>query len=305
MSDASLRCRQDVMSVVSVGLPAGLLLCSAVAKCYVLFRAPAAKLLVFGSFPATVALVCTEITIATWLMSGKRRKQALVVSAILFLIFAFFSLGKGLAGETSCSCFGVLETSPWVSMALDMIAVVCLIVAVTRNERILSSPMLRLAPEMGLVAAVSICGLLLLFGPMDFDAAQLNDQDRLIVIEPEKWIGKEFPLTQYVVRGKVLDEGDWEVNFLIKDCELCHALAEAKSAAASEAKIAFVEVPPFGTQTAQDSERIRWFRLTESTDWFVEAPVTVYLENGIVKTVTGRDEWIKWIDGNATAGLWK
>lgn len=294
MSPSFSRNRQDLVPFTCIGFPSGLLLCAAVAKGYVLFRAPAAKFLVFGSYPATVALVCAEIMLASWLISGKLRELAIAVSIILFSIFAFYSFGRGLAGESSCSCFGVFETSPWLSMSLDILAIGFLVAAGARRERGTAAFSSWAIPGIGLVSSATICLLLYFLGPTDFETSAPNAGNRLVIIEPEKWVGKPFPLSSFVERSEELDEGEWTVIFLVRDCDLCHAIAEAQSEAASGTRIAFLEVPPYGLEEAGVKKHGHWFRLDQSKDWFVEAPVSVILANGIVTRVADRTELKKW-----------
>jgi hypothetical protein len=298
MTTAVSRNRQALVTLIGIGLPAVLLVCSSLAKAYVLFRAPAAKLLVFGSYPITVALVCAEIMLASWLISGKLRKLAIAVSIILFSIFSVFSLQKGIAGESSCSCFGMLETSPWLSMSLDILAIGCLVAAGARNEMGTAAFSLWAIPGIGLVSSATICLLLYFLGPTDFETSAPNTGNRLVVIEPEKWVGKPFPLSSFVDRGEELDEGKWKVIFLVRDCDLCHAIAKAQPEAISGTRVAFLEVPPYRLEKAGVNKQGHWFRLNQSMDWFVEAPVSVSLTNGIVTSVADRTELEKWKNRN-------
>lgn len=82
------------------------------------------------------------------------------------------------------------------------------------------------------------------------------------------------------------------------DCDLCHAIAKTQPEAASGTRIAFLEVPPYGLEEAGVKKQGFWFRLDQSRDWFVEAPVSVSLANGIVTRVADRTELEKWTNRN-------
>jgi hypothetical protein len=68
-----------------------------------------------------------EALVAIWLVSGYARRGAWLAAVVLFATLAAVSAYLAWIGQASCGCFGRVEVSPWVSLALDVVCVVALI----------------------------------------------------------------------------------------------------------------------------------------------------------------------------------
>jgi len=73
-----------------------------------------------------IAVVAFEGSLGLWLLAGVWARVSWAVALGCFGLFACVSVYKGLAGETSCGCFGRVETSPWLTAGIGMLAVIAL-----------------------------------------------------------------------------------------------------------------------------------------------------------------------------------
>lgn len=121
-------------------LCAAVLISAAVLKWHaVAFAAlPSQSNLVFGSRALTQLLLLYELTLATFLVAGVLIPQVLALAMLTFSAFAAISLMRSLQAETSCGCFGALEMSPWISLAICS-ALVAISALTLRRQALLPS----------------------------------------------------------------------------------------------------------------------------------------------------------------------
>lgn len=72
------------------------------------------------SAPAQLALIAIEITLGTWLLSGRRPIGSWLFSLIVFSVFAIVTFRQGWIGQASCGCLGKVAVNPWYTFALDL-----------------------------------------------------------------------------------------------------------------------------------------------------------------------------------------
>ncbi len=106
----------------------GLLLVAAALKVHGLALDPFAEGSVLASARLQVATIEIEVLLGLWLLTGWSPRWAWVAALSLFSLFACVSLYLALAGQPSCSCFGRLAVSPWVSLGVDVAAVAALLI---------------------------------------------------------------------------------------------------------------------------------------------------------------------------------
>jgi hypothetical protein len=75
-----------------------------------------------------VATIEVETLLGLWLLSGIYARNAWLAAVALFTTLSGFTLYLALDGQQSCKCFGALNVSPRVTSAMDMAAVVVLLV---------------------------------------------------------------------------------------------------------------------------------------------------------------------------------
>jgi len=238
-----------------------------------------------------MAVVVGEILFALILIAGLWLQYTWLLSLLGFSVFTLVSLMKGLSGETSCGCFGTVTVNPWITMVFDMVIVACLVVF---RERLDWSfpPLDRKKVLAVLVAWLVLAGPALLFmlslksQPHATLGTQFTAPDGrvMILLEPEKWIGKEFPLISRFVEpegSEVLLTGTWQVLLVQPDCSECHQkMTELESHTPRPENVAIVVIPSrSGDKILQTS--FPTFVLDRKNDWFVTTPVVVKLVDGI------------------------
>lgn len=116
-----------------------------------------------------------------------------------------------------------------------------------------------------------------------------------VVLEPEQWVGKRFPLVDYIDIGQRLAAEKWIVVLYHDDCPACkqaipkyEELARGWGRELPRARIALIQVRQQSgcadPLVSPDSPCVLG-HLMDVKDWFVTAPVEVRLDGGIVKKV--------------------
>ena len=253
-----------------------------------------------------LAVIEFELFASCWLLSNLAPTVTRRVAIVGFSVFASVSLYKALTGAESCGCFGRISVNPWLTLGFDLLAVTALILArpqmrpsqVVQNNTLHRHKMTvdRSFERLALVIfAWSLIG-----GPLGLSAASfrpatlssggsLLGNDRFVVLEPEKWVGKAFPLVRHIDIGAELARGDWTLLFYHHDCPKCqealheYGIRAAKlRAARATARVALIEVPPFGELPIEESTHCRHGRLDGLHEWFVSAPAEVLISDGVV-----------------------
>jgi hypothetical protein len=251
--------------------------------------------------PPVHVLIChVEVAVGGWLISGYKPRVATAVAGCGFAVFAVVNLFRVIYGETSCGCFGRLEVPPLYTFALDVLLALGLawVAGSGQMASLTSSKVRRSCAVMGALA------LLLLFWPRllatPAESAKLADlgavSGKLVILEPDQWVGKPMTLAAFIQDGTPLLQGDWLVLLHRHDCSTCQRAipnyaAALRSSPRSFAKLALVEAPPYAGQPAELSADIVFTsRLMEGFDWFVATPVVIYSRNGRVLHVTSGEQ---------------
>jgi hypothetical protein len=218
-----------------------------------------------------------------------------------FGLFAAVSLYHGLSGDSTCGCFGAMETTPLLTLGLDISAIVVLFVArpvgrawsvpaFSRNRvRVVFVVLLWMA--LGGPAAIAMT-----YG----QARTISSSDAIVVLDPVNWIGKPFPLFPFVegepgdtqedrpLRER-LAKGDWLVVLYHHDCPRCIDLIARRESICRECGVgrcALLALPPFESIPAPRDNRATLHeyrgRLGEKRRWFATTPVLMIFRDGIV-----------------------
>lgn len=244
---------------------------------------------------ALMGLVEFEIFLGVWLLTGLYRRLAWITTLACFLIFSAVSLTKGLQGEASCGCFGKLTVNPWHTFTLDVAAVTALLLfrPELRTGVAASHVRLRLGAGLTILAAT---GVPLGIAMVSYRPAVLSEQGALVgqgqivLLEPEAWPGKPFPLLRHIDVGQKLSRGPWVV-MLFRNCSGCaEALPRYKKMAKNPTgqkrfSVAVIAMPPDEQSHAPGpaDDGLLWGKLDARQDWFVTAPTVAVLVDGVVK----------------------
>lgn len=241
-----------------------------------------------------VTIILFECLLAVLLLSGLWQRQMMGIALTVFVSFAAFSLYQVLTGADSCGCFGAVRVSPWMTFVLDLGIIVALCFA--RPKVVASSKWStsRLATALGAYALIVAPLLVWMHHYAKLPADDtLVGIGRLVILYPETWPGKPFPLLQYIDTEAELAQGDWVVLLHRHDCGKCieamsryAMLAEQLSSRSGQPAIALVELPPFGQRHLDEKSGVVCGRLRDDREWFVETPAEIRLQNGVVQRVS-------------------
>lgn len=234
----------------------------------------------------TAMVVQVELALAALLLFGCWPKRTLQVAAVMFALFGAFSSYRGWAGYESCGCFGSFQVNPWITAVLDG---AMLLLAAWGAWKSPAEHYFQLKRFYYAGSAYAVAGLLAAVGmianaPPSLDDAAFADADGLIILEPETWIGKPFPLTSHLSPAVPLHEGRWTILVHHHDCPHCQEAVpqyERLAAAEDDRRIALVETPPYEEMDLPQQAALRT-RLSEDREWFVQTPVEIQVEAGVV-----------------------
>ena len=297
---AGLRRGYDVVRVAA----GALLLAAAALKAHQLATEPVAGRDLLSHRWSLILQTELELVFALVLLSGVYRRVAWLAAVVLFGFFAAVTLHKGLAGEVNCGCFGTIQIHPWYMLAVDLAVLTGLLVF--RPELKAKRRQARVGLRLAVVAAVSLAaGVPAGVAMAGYQPARLladgtiSGGRQLVVLEPRTWVARPWPLRAHVDIGQRLSEGRWVVILYHHDCPSCRqsipdfeALAGDMAAGGLGVRTAMIELPPYGlpgTCLVSAAAPVTLGKLSDRRDWFVETPVMIALQGGVVAAaVEGR-----------------
>ena len=268
-----------------------LLVCAAILKSVQLITEPAATLI---AGPWLLPLqIGVELGVGLLALAGIYWRQLRWLALLLFSFFAAYSLYLAVGGVASCGCFGPIKVHPWWTFALDIAVVFGLLFSVRREREgnvDANSDVPRLVSYsagrrtvIASVLGVSAISTALLGWYADRQTAVdglLTMVSDLVVLEPERWIGKPLPIAQFIDLD--LSSGQWIVLIHRHDCPACQEeVPRYEQLGSLGQRVALVEVPPYGASEAHVSS-CQLGRLTADREWFVQTPVEIQLVDGLV-----------------------
>jgi hypothetical protein len=294
-----------------------LLLVAAGLKGYQLATEPVLEPGLFESRWFLIAVVEFELFFGLWLLSGVFPKATWAAALACFAVFAGVSLYKALSGHATCGCFGKVPVNPWYTAALDISVVLSL--ARWRPTGTVpifaahSSPPPRrvgFAAKMGLsplaVRTLAVAAIWLFVGvPAAVamashadaslsDAGEVIGDGRVVVLEPERWVGKRFPLLRYIDIGDRLSEGRWLLLLHHSDCPRCRRAVRHlgdESRRHPELRIALIEMSPYSVPAAGRGDGagglVAGRLIYTDWEWFARTPVVASLTDGRVDGAAG------------------
>ena len=295
-----------------------LLLTAAALKGYDLANRPVVGSGLLESRWLLIGVVEMEILFSLWLLANIWPKLTWTAALVCFSLFTCVSLYKALSGYVSCGCFGRVQVNPWYTAILDLGVVLALLRwrPAPRSSPLppgeggvrvrLSWPFISHHSSFSIPRATTVLVAWLSLGlpaayamtnyvPTTFsDAGEIRGDGKVVVLEPENWIGKRFPLLDYIDIGDRLKDGKWLVLLYHHDCPSCQAslpkhtrLSCELRARGENVQVGLVEVPPFGGEYLKSNTLGVCVpgRLNGATEWFVATPLDVIINHGMVMKI--------------------
>ena len=239
----------------------------------------------------------TEIVLGLWFLSGLARRAAWIAALACFSVFSLVTLYKALSGDVSCGCFGRVEVNPWYTFVLDVAAVGALVLfrPDIRIPTIASKPRARLTVTVaaGFVMVLGVGLAAALYTPSTLsDDGQIVGEKRVVLLEPQEWVGRAWPLLGHIDISKQLAKGKWTVVLYHHDCPHCEERvpqfereARKRAGRLASSKVAMVELAPYapkGRSLLPPDTTCTTGRVSDVRDWFVGTPTVLTLVEGSV-----------------------
>lgn len=296
---------------------------AAATKCHQYCTGPIPGTGLFSAKWFVICLVEAELlgSLGLLLLAGVIPKPAWSAALACFSIFTFVSLAKGLMGEASCDCFGHPEMNPFLTATLDLAIVASLLYwrpkgasgaeICHRLTRVAVALVIWMAVGIPAGYAMTSCMTTILS-----DAGEIASDGKTVVLQPEKWSGKRFPLLPYIEDHsghsitklterplqERLAEGKWLVLLYHNDCHKCQEVLRCLQRITRELnvqQVALIEVPPY-VEHVEHSGTSRFTgitllhaRLANTREWFVECPIGLLLDKGVTVDFRNRETLLK------------
>ena len=265
--------------------PAMLLIVAALLKSHQLSTSPYVENLAFQSKPFTMALIIFEISLALLLIFEFRVKLFRPLAILTFITFLVFSATKGVSGEHSCGCFGVVEIAPWITTLIDVSALVLL----WRWKAQEKGSFPKLLPVMILLLCSAAIYPVLTFRTNTLsDVGEVAGDGSLVVLETEEWTNKPLPIASLILGEQQFMQGTWRMVLYHEDCPVCQRLIQDSENGIDDLPTVYVEVPPYKSPNRISGSELLWRKLSDDHEWFVAAPNALLLQDGIVDVVEGQ-----------------
>jgi hypothetical protein len=252
---------------------------------------------IFHSRWFNVLVVEFELFFGLWLVFGFLPKLTRLVAIGCFSTFTIVSLYKALSGEMSCGCFGSVEVNPWITMLLDLVIVTLLIFfrpcesigIAWLHYKNLSKQYVKLNIFVVIWLIIASVVTFMMLSVKENDYAELGKEfigaggKKTILLVPDKWKGKKFPLLPYIEPIEIQNEliyGKWIVVLYHKNCPKCKEVIDSLIAGKTKNWIG-IEVSP----TKIESGINKVVKLRGIPYWDTDTPCEIFLVDGIVDRV--------------------
>lgn len=268
-----------------------LLICTALLKAFQVVFDPSALAVLSHWRHVKPLLIGSELGLGLIALIGFRWQQVRWFLLVLFAGFACYTLTLAIWGINSCGCLGPVEINPWWIFLLDMVVLGGLVTeALLERDRqyeqyqVTRGLTISLLFSVAFISAATAVGL-----AWQSDRHQNNSlpgvhtAGEFVVLEPEFWVGKPFPLSAHV--GIDVSQGSWIVLFHRSNCSQCQTLIpryEQLASLDSRYQVALIEVSPSLERQELEMSACHLSQLDDNLEWFVETPLEIQLEHGVV-----------------------
>jgi hypothetical protein len=239
-----------------------------------------------------------ELLFGVWLIFGLLPSLTRLATIGLFSVFALVSLYKAIAGEASCGCFGIINVPPMLTLFFDVVVVLVLlrfghstnfIARLKDSDR--ENFCVYLVSYIGVVVIVGVfvCGVIA--SKTHYRLAEVGHVYETGVVElyPAEWIGKVFPLRDYVAGGHSLMRGSWTVLLVRSGCSKCESLVSGRLPDIIvhwNNRVAYLDISgrsPMCLKGVDDCKKS--YRLGSDVFWSATVPIALELDEGVVRRV--------------------
>lgn len=283
----------------------GVLILASVLKAHELATAPTLGPGLLQQRWLLLCLIELELVFGGWLLVSRGGRRTWVLTTVLWSVFFLTAVYEALSGADSCGCFGRVRIDPWYTAAFDAIVLVFLPFCRPDPPPASDAPARHVVRRWCVVATLAAAGAAFSIWNVAHVAGARSVADGLVVadgvtiLEPEKWVGKSFPLNAFVDVARQWEGGDWLILIYRYDCEHCQkavpqydALAASGAGGSPKLSVALIEMPPYapaGQELYGPQTRATVGRLTADREWFASTPVAVRLHDGIVQSIAEGD----------------
>ena len=285
-----------------------LLLFAAGIKGYELATGPVAEKGLLTSRWFRITVVEVELALATCLVGGLWKRLTWWTALLCFMGFSCVTAYKAWQGEASCGCLGRAEIDPRYTLVLDCFVVLALLLWPVRHKES-SFTGRRLAIMIVVGLGIGVPGGIAMASfrsTVVTDGRVVLGGNSLIVLDPQKWLGKKLPILQYIDIGTELSRGNWIVVLYDVGCSHCqqaipeyHRIAQELAERPDGLRLALVALPS-SSETRYpsfDSESpVVHGQLSATKDWFAQVPVEMILSDGVLTFVKEQGEGLRWFN---------
>lgn len=242
------------------------------------------------TYLANSLIALTECVVGSFLISGLFRKQMQYVCAAMFFAFSYYQAYLVMSDVKTCGCLGAVEFPPSLMLVLDV--TICLFFFV-----LLNSPGTHRSVSRKLGTALLVCLVL----PTTFfvsthamggsrakqvvevdgiEVVTTTDGTRLSVLQPEKWLNKDFPLDAHFASPVEFHSGI--VVLVEKSCARCEELVDWLNRAESSSLpflVVYLDGPPSSVERTPSGDIVG---LSGQLKWVCKTPIGLEVKNGFV-----------------------
>jgi len=247
------------------------------------------------SMPHSFAAAMSQVEFATafGLIALRQSRIVYVAALILFALLSGASLLLAQSGASACGCFGDVRVSPWTTLALDLAAILLLMISwpspMTERLRVTYPPLLLYSSIAALIGLQE-------WAKAPVDGVVRSAGEKEVLLQPQDWIGKKLPIYDSLQSRNFdltkLAIGYWDVVLYRDNCPTCSAVIKRYTATQNrDLRTVFIRAHGSDRGPYNDLMRLEsdvW--LQSGIDWFFRAPLLVHLQEGVVVDISYPEE---------------
>ncbi|MDR1923844.1 MAG: hypothetical protein LBQ66_05680 [Planctomycetaceae bacterium] len=239
-----------------------------------------------------------ELSFGIWLIFGMLPRPTRFATIGLFSVFAFVSFYKVLVREASCGCFGMIDVPPKLTLLFDVVIVTVLICFghstnfFTRSDsRDRKKFCVYLVSYIGVTVIVGVLVYGVIVSKTHYRLTEVGHVYETGVVElyPTEWIGRVFPLRDYITNGHSLMHGSWTVMLVRSGCSKCESLVGGNlpdTIVRWNNRVVYLDISGRSPIRLKEVDECRKsYRLGSDVFWSATVPIALELDEGVVRKV--------------------